>query len=89
MKLGVKGSGPSARIVKVRGDRANPKSRGYLCNKAQAIPDFVHHRDRLTTPLRRGADGSYAAIDWDTAIREIAGRLRTILDQHGGKTLAL
>ncbi|MBI5906993.1 MAG: molybdopterin-dependent oxidoreductase [Burkholderiales bacterium] len=89
VELGVKGSGQSARIVKVRGDRDNPRSRGYLCNKAQAIPDYVHHRDRLTTPLRRRADGSYEAIDWDTAIREIAGRLRTILDQHGGKTLAL
>jgi anaerobic selenocysteine-containing dehydrogenase len=89
VELGVKDSGQSARIVKVRGDRDNPKSRGYLCNKAQAIPDYVHHRDRLTTPLRRCADGSYEAVDWDTAIREIASRLQEIVDQYGGKTLAL
>ena len=77
------------RIAKVRGDRENPKSQGYLCNKAARIPYYAHHRDRLTSPLRRRADGSFEAIDWDTAIAEIAGRLREVVDRHGGKSLAL
>jgi anaerobic selenocysteine-containing dehydrogenase len=77
------------RIAKVRGDRDNPKSRGYLCNKAARIPFYAHHRDRLTTPLRRRADGGFDAIDWDTAIAEIAARLRDVVDRHGGKSLAL
>ena len=77
------------RIAKVRGDRANPKSQGYLCNKAARIPFYVHHRDRLTSPLRRRGDGSYEAIDWDTAISEIAERLRGIVARHGGRSLAL
>ena len=63
----------------MRGDPDNPRSEGYLCNKAQSIPSYVHHRDRLTTPLRRRADGGYEAIDWDTAIREIAERLRAVV----------
>ena len=29
-----------------------------------------------TTPLRRRPDGTFEAIDWDTAIREVAARLR-------------
>jgi anaerobic selenocysteine-containing dehydrogenase len=77
------------RIAKVRGDRDNPKSKGYLCNKAARIPFYAHHRDRLTTPLRRRADGGFDAIDWDTAISEIAARLRDVVDRHGGKSLAL
>jgi anaerobic selenocysteine-containing dehydrogenase len=77
------------RITKVRGDRDNPKSKGYLCNKAARIPFYAHHRDRLTTPLRRRADGGFDAIDWDTAIAEIAARLREVVDRHGGKSLAL
>ena len=77
------------RISKVRGDRDNPKSKGYLCNKAARIPFYAHHRDRLTTPLRRRADGGFDAIDWDTAITEIAARLRDVVDRHGGKSLAL
>src|ERR1700746_4046850 len=77
------------RITKVRGDRDNPKSQGYLCNKAARIPYYAHHRDRLTSPLRRRADGSFEQIDWDTAIAEIAARLREVVDRHGGKSLAL
>src|SRR5947207_114166 len=77
------------RLEKVRGDRSSPKSQGYLCNKATRIPYYAHHRDRLTTPLRRRADGGFDAIEWDVAIAEIADRLRDIVDRYGGKTIAL
>ncbi|MBV8925972.1 MAG: molybdopterin-dependent oxidoreductase [Bradyrhizobium sp.] len=77
------------RITKVRGDRDNPKSQGYLCNKAARIPFYAHHRDRLTTPLRRRPGGGFDEIDWDTAISEIAARLRDLVERHGGKSLAL
>jgi len=46
-------------IEKVRGDRSSPKSQGYLCNKAARIPYYALHKDRLTTPLRRRADGGF------------------------------
>lgn len=77
------------RIAKVRGDRDNPKSQGYLCNKAARIPFYAHHRDRLTTPLRRRGDGTYEAIDWETAVAEIAAGLRDLVERHGGTSIAL
>jgi anaerobic selenocysteine-containing dehydrogenase len=77
------------RITKVRGDRTNPKSQGYLCNKAARIPYYAHHKDRLATPLRRRADGSFEAISWETAIAEIAERVRQIQAAHGGRSFAL
>src|SRR6201987_5908251 len=77
------------KIIKVRGDRDNPKSRGYLCNKAARIPWYAHHRDRLTSPLRRRPDGGFDEIDWDTAIAEIAARVRDLVERHGGKSIAL
>src|SRR5205814_7168660 len=43
----------------------------------------------LTSPLRRRADGGFDEIDWNTAISEIAARLRELVDRHGGKSLAL
>ncbi|MBX9607782.1 MAG: molybdopterin-dependent oxidoreductase [Gammaproteobacteria bacterium] len=89
LEIEVRGTGQDARITRVRGDADNPRSRGYLCNKAQAVPAYVHHRDRLTTPLRRRADGGFDAIDWDTAFSEIGARLREIVARHGGQTLAL
>jgi anaerobic selenocysteine-containing dehydrogenase len=77
------------RIAKVRGDKSNPKSQGYLCNKAARIPFYAHHKDRLTSPLRRRADGSFEAIPWETAIAEIAERVRRIHAAHGGQSFAL
>ena len=79
----------NGRITKVRGDRDHPKSEGYLCNKAARIPFYAHHRDRLTSPLRRRPDGGFDEIDWDTAIGEIAARLRDLVERHGGKAIAL
>jgi hypothetical protein len=75
-------------ITKVRGDKAHPGTRGYLCQKAQRLAFYSREEDRLTSPLRRSDDGSFEEIDWDTAISEIAARLATIRDTHGGESLA-
>jgi anaerobic selenocysteine-containing dehydrogenase len=77
------------RITKVRGDRSHPKSQGYLCNKASRIPHYARHKDRLTSPLRRRADGRFDAIEWDTAIAEIADRIRAVVARHGPRSFAL
>ena len=72
-------------ITRVRGDRDNPKSKGYICQKAGRIPYYNNNLGhRITTPLRRRSDGGFDAIDWDTAIREIAEKLNAIRAQHGG-----
>src|SRR4029450_13131282 len=34
--------------------------------------------------MRRSPDGTFEAVDWDTAIAEVADRLRDIRDTHGG-----
>ena len=40
-------------LVRIRGDRAQPASQGYLCEKAQRLDTYQNARDRLTSPLRR------------------------------------
>jgi anaerobic selenocysteine-containing dehydrogenase len=75
------------RIVKVKGDRAHPTSEGYLCEKAQRLDHYQNGRDRLTSPMRRRPDGSYEAVDWDTAIAEVAERLAAVRDAHGGASI--
>ncbi len=76
------------RIVKVRPDKTNPVSQGYVCNKAQAVGSYEHHNQRVLSPLKRGEGGSFEAIDWDTATTEIGDKLRKIIDEHGGKSVA-
>jgi anaerobic selenocysteine-containing dehydrogenase len=76
------------RIERVRGDRLNPKSQGYLCNKATRIPYYAHHKDRLTSPLRRRPNGGFEPVAWDAAIADIGERVRDIAARHGGKAFA-
>lgn len=60
------------RLARIRGDKAHPGSAGYTCNKALRLDHYQNNRARLSSPMRRRADGTYEEIDWDTAIVEIA-----------------
>ena len=71
-------------ILKIKGDREHPASAGYLCSKAARLNHYQMGSDRLDTPMRRKSDGTYEAVDWDTAIREVAAGLKKIKDSHGG-----
>ena len=76
-----------ARITRVRGDRDHPRSAGYLCQKAAKIDHYQDSGGRLSTPLRRRADGSFEPVDWETALDEIAERMLGIRAQHGARAL--
>lgn len=76
------------RLARVRGDEKHPISEGYLCQKAARLDHYQNNADRLDTPLRRGPDGSLKRVSWDEALREIAARLVSIRDTHGGRALA-
>ena len=71
-------------ITRVRGNKMHVGSKGYTCEKALRINHYQNGVDRLSSPLRRRADGSYEQVDWDTAISEVAARLREVADAHGG-----
>ncbi|MCK6545195.1 molybdopterin-dependent oxidoreductase [Myxococcota bacterium] len=76
------------RLAKIRGDEAHPISEGYLCQKAARLDHYQNHDDRLTRPLRRRADGTFEPVSWDVALTEIAQKLVTLRDRHGGKCFA-
>lgn len=75
-------------IVKVKGDVNHPASQGYMCQKSQRLDFYQNGPHRLTSPLRRRADGSFEEISWDTAIEEVAAKIKSIRDTHGGHALA-
>ena len=77
----------NGRISKIRGDDDHPASQGYVCEKSQRMDYYQNGADRLDTPMRRRPDGSYEAIDWDTAIREVAEKFLAIKRRHGGESI--
>lgn len=74
-------------IVRVRGDKAHPGSAGYTCEKGLRLGHYQNDPHRLTSPMRRRPDGSFEAVDWDTAIAEVAARFRDVIDTHGGEKI--
>ncbi len=81
------GGADGRRLLRFRGDRRHPASRGYACEKPHRLDYYQNGRDRLTTPLRRRSDGSFEEIDWGRAIGEVAERLARIRDEHGGEAI--
>ncbi|MGE2814824.1 molybdopterin-dependent oxidoreductase [Mycobacterium heidelbergense] len=71
-------------LARIRGDKEHPGSQGYTCNKALRLDHYQNNRARLTSPMRRRADGTFEEIDWDTAIVEIAEGFKHIRDTYGG-----
>lgn len=75
------------RIVRVKGDKENARSQGYICRKGMNVAYHQHHSERLKTPLKRVGDG-FEPISWDQAIDEIAAKLKGIIDQYGPRSFA-
>lgn len=75
------------RIVKVRSDKDNPRSEGYVCRKGLKVAHYQHNADRLKHPLKRVGAG-FEEISWDQTLDEIASKLGRIVDQYGPKALA-
>lgn len=72
---------------RITGDEAHPVSEGYICQKATRL-NYYQQQQRLTSPLRKKADGSFEEISWEVAIQEIAQKLVRIRDTHGGTSIA-
>ena len=62
------------RIIEVTDDPDNQSSLGMLCVKGRFGFTFVHHEDRLKTPLIR-RDGELQPASWDEALDYVADRL--------------
>jgi thiosulfate reductase/polysulfide reductase chain A len=65
---------------------------GSLCPKGAAGIALQYDSQRLQTPLiRQGArgEGKWRKASWDEALDLVAGKLKEIIGQHGGKSVAL
>jgi anaerobic selenocysteine-containing dehydrogenase len=75
------------KIVKVRGDKDNPRSQGYLCRKGANIGYFQNNPERLKFPLKHVGD-RFERISWNQALDEIAHKLREVVQTHGPRSIA-
>jgi anaerobic selenocysteine-containing dehydrogenase len=75
-------------LKKIKGDSENPKSKGYICQKAARLNYYQNHSGRLTEPLSKKEDGGHQKISWDDAISEVADKLTHIRNTYGPHSIA-
>ena len=77
-------------VVKVEGTQENPHSAGTLCSKGAASRQYIYHKDRVLSPMRRtgkrGA-GQFRTISWDEALDMVAERLNDIKAETGPESV--
>jgi len=71
VQVGVK----SGKVVAIAGDVNADVNKGLLCVKGYHVGLALYGADRLTKPMLRKKDGTYAAIGWDEALDIIARRV--------------
>jgi anaerobic selenocysteine-containing dehydrogenase len=76
------------KIASIRGDKADPFSKGYICPKAAALQDLHEDPDRLRHPMRRTATG-FQRVSWEEAFGEAASRIKALQKEHGNNAVGL
>jgi anaerobic selenocysteine-containing dehydrogenase len=75
------------RVTDIRGDEADPFSKGYVCPKATALADLHTDPDRLRSPMIR--EGStWREASWDEAIELVTTKLGRIRKAYGPHAIA-
>jgi len=73
-------------VTGIRGNEADPLSRGYICPKGVSMADVYDDPDRLRRPIRRVGDGpgaTWEEMGWDEALDLVADRLVAVAAEHG------
>ena len=75
-------------VVRVRGDKEDPFSRGFICPKGSTLGELHHDPDRLRQPLVR-RNGKLEEATWDEAFAEIDRRLSDVFAKQSRQSLAM
>jgi formate dehydrogenase alpha subunit len=68
----------------------SPVNQGHSCVKGRFASAYVHHSERLTTPmLRESTEDEFREVSWDEAYSFMAKRLQSTKDQHGPDSIGI
>lgn len=75
-------------VVRIRGDRDDVFSKGYLCPKGSTLKQLHDDPDRLRRPLvKRG--GVHVEVDWPEAWQVAADLLTGVIERHGREAVGV
>ena len=76
------------KIIKIRGDKDDPFSKGHICPKAAALQDIYNDPDRLKHPVRKVKD-KWERISWTEAFDEVTSKLKEIQRKYGRNSVGI
>lgn len=76
------------RVTAIRGNDADPLSRGHICPKGVALADIHADPDRLRTPVKK-VDGEWVETSWDDALDLVAENIAKTVNTHGKDALGI
>lgn len=85
MECGVWVTVSDGKVIRIEGDNSAFQSHGNCCSKSQSSVQAAYHPDRLKYPLKRtnpkGEDPGWERISWDEAIKTMAEKFQSVIDQ--------
>ncbi|MFB8276524.1 molybdopterin-dependent oxidoreductase [Nocardia colli] len=76
-------------VTSVRGDKADPFSKGFLCPKGASFGTLDEDPDRVTEPMIRDrATDTWRTASWNDAFDLIAERFPAVIAEHGKQAAA-
>jgi anaerobic selenocysteine-containing dehydrogenase len=75
-------------VVRIRGDRDDVFSKGFICPKGSTIKDLDTDANRVRRPLIK-ENGVFRPASWDEAFALIDLRLGTVRREHGDDAVAI
>ncbi len=81
MEVTVEQRGGKRVAIKVAGAADHPPTAGVLCTKVSRYLERTYHPDRLLHPMKRvgrKGEGRFERVSWDSALDDIAARLKQI-----------
>lgn len=79
----------NGKITKLIGDKNNPVYHGYSCIKGRNFHEWHYSDSRITAPMRRTAAGELKETTLDAAYDGIADKLKSIIAEHGPRSVAM
>ncbi|MGA0862578.1 MAG: molybdopterin-dependent oxidoreductase [Ilumatobacteraceae bacterium] len=79
--------GAGEQIVRIRGDREDVFSHGFICPKGSTLKQLHDDPDRLRAPLVK-RDGVHVEVSWEDAWQAVHDGLAGVIARHGRGSLA-
>lgn len=82
LEITLHGTNGSQRVGRIRGDRDDVFSHGFICPKGSTLRQLHEDPDWLRRPMVK-RDGEFVPVSWDEAFAEVERRLLPIVERLG------